>query len=247
MVHRRLGRTLCALALLFAPFAHAADHLDGPVASADPASDITDVFAWTSADGTKLNLVMDVFPSATTASKFSDATQYVFHTSSRSAFGQAATASEDIVCTFDTTQKISCWAGSEYVTGDASAAAGISSSDGKLHVFAGLRDDPFFFNLDGFKDAAADVKSAVAANALPAPDPAGCFNLGDPGTSGTIANTLVADLTHTSHGAAPPVDHFAGMNVLAIVIQVDLSIVNQGGPVVSVWGSTNRPVAQAAK
>ncbi|HEX4384168.1 MAG TPA: DUF4331 family protein [Myxococcales bacterium] len=219
----------------------AADHADGPAATADPSVDITDVFAWTSSDGKSLNLAMDVFPSATTTSKFSNTAQYVFHTSSTSAFGTAATSTENIICTFDASQKISCWAGSEYVNGDASPTAGISSSSGKLKVFAGLREDPFFFNIDGFHDAVADVIATAAANKLPTPDAAGCYNLGNPATTGTIANAVVADLTHTSHGAAAPVDHFAGLNVLSIVLTVDLSIVNAGGSVVSAWASTNRP------
>ena len=227
------------LILLLAPAVLAADHADGPAATADPSADITDVFAWTAADGKSVNLVMDVFPSATASSKFSDAAQYVFHTASHPAFGAAAAASEDIVCTFDAGQKVSCWAGSEYVTGDAGNKAGIASAGGKLRVFAGLRDDPFFFNLDGFKDAVADVKASAAS--LPPPDAAGCFNLGDPNNAGSIAHALVQDLTHTSHGASAAVDHFARLNVLALVLQVDLSIVNKGGPVVSVWGSTNRP------
>ena len=237
-----MKRTFPALLLLLtAPIALAADHLDGPAASADPTADITDLFAWTSPDGKSLNLVMDVFPAATTASKFSNTVQYVFHTSSRASFGAAAGASEDIICTFDAAQKVSCWAGSEYVNGDANTANGISSGGGKLRVFTGLRDDPFFFNLDGFKHAVADVKATAAAGGLPTPDAAGCYNLGNPGTSGTIASVIVKDLTHATDGTSPAVDHFAGLNVLAIVLQVDLSIVNKGGPVVGVWASTNRP------
>ena len=229
-----------ALLLLIAPAALAADHMDGPAATADPAADITDLYAWTSADGTKLNLVLDIFPAATTSARFSNAVQYVFHTSSLSAFGSAAGSTQDIVCTFDAAQKVSCWAGDEYVSGDAGNPAGLASGSGKLRVFAGLRDDPFFFNLHGFKHAVADVKATVAANGLPAPDAAGCYNLGNPGTSGTIASVLVKDLTHDTDGSSPAADSFAGGNVLAIVLQVDLSIVNQGGPVVGVWASTNK-------
>ena len=84
------------------------------------------------------------------------------------------------------------------------------------------------------------MKATVAANGLPAPDAAGCYNLGNPGTSGTIASVLVKDLTHDTDGSSPAADSFAGGNVLAIVLQVDLSIVNQGGPVVGVWASTNK-------
>ena len=235
-----MKRTFPALLLLLtAPVALAADHLDGPAASADPTSDITDVFAWTSPDGKSLNLVMDVFPAATAASKFSNTVQYVFHTSSHPAFGMTSGGTEDIVCTFDAAQKVSCWAGSEYVNGDASSTSGIAS--GKLRVYTGLRDDPFFFNLDGFKHAVSDVKATAAAGKLPTPDAAGCYNLGDPGSSSSIASVVVKDLTHAADGTSPAVDHFKGLNVLAIVLQVDLSVVNKGGPVVGVWASTNRP------
>ncbi|MCA1829202.1 MAG: DUF4331 family protein [Myxococcales bacterium] len=233
-----------ALAFLAVPLlARAADHTDGPAATADPTADITDLFAWTSSDGTKLNLVMDVFPAATASSKFSNTVQYVFHTQSHAAFGMAAAATEDILCTFDngSPQRVSCWAGSEYVNGDASSTGGIASSSGKLRVFAGLRDDPFFFNLDGFKHVAATVKSAATSGSLPAPDAGGCYNLGDPSMGGTTANTLVQYLTHAADGTSAAVNHFHGLNVLALALQIDLSIVNKGGPVVSVWGSTNRP------
>ena len=76
----------------------------------------------------------------------------------------------------------------------------------------------------------ADVKATAAANGLPTPDAAGCYNLGNPNTSGTIASVLVRDLTHDTDGTSPAADTFAGGNVLALALQVDLSIVNQGGP-----------------
>ena len=85
-------RLPAALLLLIAPIALAADHMDGPAATADPAADITDLFAWTSTDGARLNLVLDVFPGATSTAKFSNAVQYVFHTTSHSAFGAASPA-----------------------------------------------------------------------------------------------------------------------------------------------------------
>ncbi|HMC94667.1 MAG TPA: DUF4331 family protein, partial [Polyangia bacterium] len=55
---------------------HAADHRDGPAATADPAADITDVYAWMSADKTKVDLVMDVYPNAPAGAMFSDQTLY---------------------------------------------------------------------------------------------------------------------------------------------------------------------------
>jgi len=226
-----LGRTLTLAALLCASAALAADHQDGAAVLTDPSTDINDVFAWTSTDGTRLNLVMDVFPFATTAAKFSNVAQYVFHTTSSSAYGMSAAASEDILCTFDTSQIISCWGGGEYVHGDASSTAGIASSSGKLRVFAGLRDDPFFFNLDGFKATAAAVHNAAGSLTF---DAAGC-----PALDATTSNALVTQLKSAPGGGAPS-DHFKGANTLAIVVQIDTSLVTKGGTTVGVWASTNK-------
>lgn len=52
--------------------ASAADHIDGPQASADPSADITDAFAWMTPDASKVILVMDLTRNADVGSKFSD-------------------------------------------------------------------------------------------------------------------------------------------------------------------------------
>ena len=226
-----LGRALTLAALLCTSAGLAADHRDGAAVLTDPSTDINDVFAWTSSDGTKLNLAMTVFPAATTAAKFSNVAQYVFHTASTPGYGTPSTATEDILCTFDTSQKISCWGGGEYVTGDASATSGITSSSGKLRVFAGLRDDPFFFNLDGFKATAHLVHEAAGSLTF---DAAGC-----PALDQTTANALVTQLRSAPGGGAPQ-DFFAGLNGLAIVIQIDKTLVTKGGSTVSVYASTRK-------
>lgn len=212
--------------------ARAADHLDGPAVTADPAADITDLFAWMSSDASKVNLVMDVQPLADTNSKFSDAVQYVFHTTSQGAFGAAAAQSTNLICTFAASQTIQCWLGNqEYVTGDASNPAGISSADGKLKVFAGLRQDPFFFNLDGFHAATAAVQAAAANLTF---DAAGC-----PQLDATTSSALVGLLSTNPDDGGAAQDFFAGKNVLAISVQVDKSLLTGGGSFVSVWASTN--------
>jgi uncharacterized protein DUF4331 len=118
------------------------------------------------------------------------------------------------------------------VNGDASATSGIQSGSGKLKVFAGLRDDPFFFNLDGFKAVATAVHAAAPVLTF---DAAGC-----PALNTVTATALVAQLSHSPTGGAAE-DHFARNNVLAIVLSIDKTILTGGGPVLSVWGSTNRP------
>jgi hypothetical protein len=227
---KALGWSALAVTLFAAPLALAADHQDGPAATADPSADITDVFAWMSSDASKVNLVMDVFPFATGTPLFSNTVQYVFHTSSRPSFGTTAAASINVICTFDTAQTISCWAGAEYVTGDASSTTGLSSASGKLKVFAGLRNDPFFFNLDGFKATVADVTAAKGALTF---DSNGC-----PELDGPTSTALVTQLASAPDGGAPQ-NHFLGANLLAIVIQVDKSVLTAGGPLVSVWAATH--------
>ena len=225
------GRAITAAVLLFTVTAGAADHRDGAAVLSDPSTDINDVFAWTSTDGTKLNLGMTVFPAATAAARFSDVAQYVFHTTSSPGYGMPSTASEDIICTFDTAQKISCWGGGEYVTGDASSTSGIASASGKLRVFAGLRDDPFFFNLDGFKATAKAVHDAAGSLTF---DPAGC-----PALDAATSNALVTQLKSKPGGGAPT-DFFTGLNGMAIVVQIDRALVTRGGSTVGVYASTRK-------
>jgi hypothetical protein len=208
--------------------ARSADHLDAPATKADPTADLNDLYTWV--DGNNFILALTLFPAATTSSKFSDALQYVFHTTSGATFG-AISSTEDLICTFDASQKIQCWLGTdEYVTGDASSTAGLSSADGKLKVFAGLRADPFFFNLDGFHHAEATVESATGLTA----DEAGCPQL-DPATAATLREQL-----QSSPDGGPAGDFFRTLNGLAIVVSIDKTLVTKGGPVVSTWASSNK-------
>ena len=231
-----VGGACLATAIIHPRLARSADHLDAPATIAEHPADINDVYAFLPsaelAAGTATHAVfaMTVFPAAPADAKFSDAVQYVLHAQSGKVF-PATTDDYNIICTFDAAQKAQCWGGTdEYATGDASQAAGISSADGKFKVFAGLRADPFFFNLDGFKDTIATVDGAKAFLKF---NDAGC-----PAVDGNTSNTLVTKLGTTDGGTA--VDFFKKLNGLAIVVQVDKTLVTKGGPVVSVWGSTHK-------
>src|SRR5262249_17787534 len=140
----RLIVAAAALAGTLSGAAQAADHADGPRASADPSADITDVFAWMSLDAQRVNLVMSLVRNASAQSRFSNSVDYVFHTTSRARFGGVPSAERDIVCTFNKTQRVRCRGPQGLrVSGDASRPTGIASGDGRLRVFAGLRDDAF--------------------------------------------------------------------------------------------------------
>jgi len=231
-------RGALALAVMVgASTALAADHLDGPAVKADATTDITDVFTWM--DGNNVVLVMDVNPSAAAATQFSNKLQYVFHTSSSAKYPAMNPVETDVICTFDATNKISCWVGTaDYVNGDASATSGLKSASGKVNVFAGVRDDPFFFNLAGFHDVEATVEAAAPGLSF---DPAGC-----PNVNAATSAVLVKEISHTNMGASPPVDFFAPTaggysgNILALVVSIDKSLLTAGGPIVGVWASTNK-------
>lgn len=216
---------LVAVCGLACGVARAFDHGDGPGVLANPAVDIADVFAWMSEDAQRLNLIMTVFPNATVGAQFSSAAQYVFHIASRASFGDADAAGVDVICTFDASQTIQCWAGStQYVTGDASSPAGIASADGKLRVFAGLRDDPEYLNLSGLSSLRAAVIGVAGTLQF---DAAGCPTI-DASLSAALGGLL-----------ATGTDAFAS-NALALVVSIDQGLVTAGGPILSVWGSTNQ-------
>ena len=213
-------------------YALAADHIDGPQAAADPAADITDAFAWMTPNASKVILVMDLTRNADIGSKFSDSVQYVFHTTSSASYGGAASADVPVICQFDPQQRVSCWAGDEaYVAGDASSLSGITSSNGKLRVFTGLRNDPFFFNLAGFRETCRIVTGAASGLTF---DAAGC-----PALDSATSTALVTQL-QTAPGGGPAPDSFANFNVIAIVIEVDKSILTKNGPILSVATATYR-------
>ena len=210
----------------------AADHIDGPQASADPAADITDALAWMTPDASKVILVMNLTRNADVGSQFSDSVQYVFHTTSSASYGGAKSADVPVICQFDAQQQVQCWAaGGSYVTGDASGLSGITSGDGKLRVFTGLRNDPFFFNLAGFRETARIVTGAASSLTF---DAAGC-----PALDSATSTALVTQL-QTAPGGGPAPDSFANFNVISIVAEVDKSLVTTNGPIVSVAAATYR-------
>lgn len=226
-----LGSAVAAAAAVlgYSFTAQSADHLDSPAAVAEPTADITDVYSWM--DGNNAVFVLNVDPAAATTAKFSDKIQYVIHTGSGKF--PAPTDFVDIIATFDAAQKIQLWVGADhYVTGDASQSTGLSTTDGKVKVFAGPRSDPFFFNLDGFKNTIGLVKGASGSLTF---DTAGCPNNIDAPTSAALVNSL-----KSAPDGGAPVDFFKTLNVLSIVVSVDKALVTKGGTDLSVYASTHK-------
>lgn len=228
---RALGIVL-ALGLPIAAFA--ADHLDSPTAAStrEPTADITDVYAWMTSDATKLNLVAAVNADAGPNATFSDAVVYQFAVSSSAGFGEAQ-ESTLIPCKFLDGTNVECWAGNDYVVGDPTDPEGIVSDNGGLRVFAGRRDDPFFLEYNGFLNAVNLANSAVAAGAVQFEE----AKKGCPTLTAEQQGALVGALQSGNDGARAT-NTFAGQSVLALVLQVDRSIVDGNGPVLGVSFST---------
>jgi hypothetical protein len=204
----------------------ASDHLDTPTVIADPAADIGDIFAWTSSDGKRLNLVMDIV-----AHQFSDHLQYVFHVDSGKRFGKT-TATTLIMCRFNVADIAECWVGDmDYVHGDASSISGIEGKNRRFRLFAGLRDDPFFNNVKGTR-AMYGVAGSALKQGTPV-DSCGCPRF-DEAASHSILDTW----RHTDGG--PATDFLAGWKSSSLVISVDLDVVTSGGDLLAVWGAVHK-------
>jgi Domain of unknown function (DUF4331)/Polyketide cyclase / dehydrase and lipid transport len=139
------------------------DHVDGPRQIGDPASDLTDLFAFTSPENPgRTVLALDVFPSAGASAMFSNAINHsiVVRHVSVAGLGDAAKFKTDDkeyrfncrfsdlehgtaganpiqrgTCTFPDGQQVSIVVNDE---------KGASTPDGVFRVFAGLRSDPFY-------------------------------------------------------------------------------------------------------
>lgn len=239
-----------ACGLLLAGRGHAADHIDSDTLATAPLAmgDINDVYAWMSSDGSKVNLVMTVSPADPGGRAFGPGVQYVFHVTSKAGLPEDVIAkpangvTTTVICTFPAAATAQCWVVGpsglkDYVSGDASNTAGTSSSSGKLRLFAGRRSDPFFFNLQGFRAGAAQLdtfRGATTTNAANCPDLT-------PTNAGIVRSTLAApQATATTPCPANQADCFANLNVMALVVQVDKSLLNApNNTILGVWGSTH--------
>jgi hypothetical protein len=230
----------------------AADHGDAPGTAANPMADINDVYTWMTSDGNKVNLVMTVSPADDGQRHFGPTIEYVFHVRSSVDFAHAGTSTEtNVICKFADDTHAQCWVGANHYIAGNPSGAGITSGDGKIKLFAGRRSDPFFFNLQGFRDAVKAVDNAEGSNGSGLDilkDAAGCPNLGlaTPGTPAAIRGLLQEGPQGSAAGApcsqgsgSADRDCFINLNVMAIVLQVDKTLLTPGGPVVGVWGSTH--------
>ena len=219
-----IGLTAAALALA-ATRAGASDHLDTRTVIEDPRADIGDLYAWMSPDGRRLNLAMTIV-----GHSFSGQLTYAFHIDSGRKVG-ATSATANIECRFDRAGLTTCVMDKEdFLHGAADRPGGIEGRNGHFRVFAGLRDDPFFNNVKGTREAYQVALRALKSGA--AVDRANCPALGR-----SVANALLDQWRHTDGG--PATNFLAGWTPASIVVSVELDEVNRGGPLLAVWATTS--------
>ena len=154
---RSVAVLVATLAALVAPPLRASDHLDGPASSNDRVTDITDLYAFPTPQAPGfLTIILDIYPVVAATGHFSDKVTYTIYArraTIRSGDRPAFETSDEVAirCTFVTPQD------DDAHTATCKTDSGVGATvkthqvlphgagDG-LHLFAGRRSDPFFFN-----------------------------------------------------------------------------------------------------
>ncbi len=148
----RLFRLLAVASTCFFTAAFAADHIDSPNAAADPAADLNDFYVFVNPnDASEVIFALTINPFADRSTLFSDAVEYQIFLEN-----EPGLASE-IRCSFSRDQNVTCTApGDRTVSGP----TGQTNTNGDFRVWAGLRDDPFFFDFEAFNETIATATPA---------------------------------------------------------------------------------------
>jgi hypothetical protein len=214
----------CVLCLVGIAAALGSDHLDSPTVMTNPRADIGDLYAWTSSDARRLNLVMTIV-----GGSLSENIEYAFHVDSGRTLG-ATKIETSIVCRPASARTLDCRVGEhDRAHGDAGNAEGLVSRTGRMRVFAGPRDDPFFNNVKGTRNAYRIAASALEDGA--ASDAAGC-----PSFDVITAWEILSAWRQTDGG--PATNFLAGWTPAGLVVSIDLELVTAGGPLLAVSATT---------
>ena len=141
----------------------AADHGEAPGAAADPAADIADFYAWHTSNGT-IVAVITIQPLAVSGdSALYDAdVLYGVHIDTNA----DTTPDLDIYARFGQNADGDWGVQVENLPGASGPVVGAVETvitDGDVKVFAGLREDPFFFDAQGFGDTLSTSSVAFTA------------------------------------------------------------------------------------
>jgi hypothetical protein len=181
---------IAALAITAVP-AHAADHLDAPLVKTDGRTDITDVYAFQSprnADNTVLIMNVNPLAGVVSGTTFDPKGHYVFHVDND------GDAEEDlsVEATFGKPdsagiQKMKVKVGNQAV-GQGETGTPIQLKRGG-HGWAGVADDPFFFDLQAFNNL-----KATLANMTPETPDTFCDGGANDFFAGTNVSAIVVEV-----------------------------------------------------
>lgn len=221
MLHHigRLGASTLLAAALAAGPAWAADHIDAPFTTANPNSDINDLYAFTPTPDT-VAFVMTVVPFSDSATRLNPDYLYQFKLDTNGdavedqviqVIASGTGANQRYFVNGPVTPNVLGATGNTIRLDNAlSARFGQTTTDGTRTAFVGLRDDPFFFDLARFGEIIDDVAGR------------------DGSAAGSVENGGFND---------PGTDTLAGANTLAIVVEVPRAAV--GGGTLGVWATSS--------
>lgn len=151
LVPRRwVGLAASIACLAVTPFAFAADHNEAPGTSADPAADLADVYAWHTGNKVVAAVTFAGITASETGPVYDEDVLYTVHVDNDGDFEP----DHDIYVRFGQNDdgewgvQVENLPGSQTISGPVNT--NLSAGGGRL-VFAGWREDPFFFDLDGFR------------------------------------------------------------------------------------------------
>lgn len=168
-MHSSTGRAilpaLCvAAAGLLRPEARAADHLDAPLTMGDAAGDIADFYAWQEGEKLVAAISFAGLRGPSSPGTYDRGTLYGIHIDDNG----DAIADKTIWVRFGQNEAGEWGVKFEGIPGGDQEVIGpvdtVLDAGLELRAFAGVRDDPFFFDLDGFKATIADATLAFDAS-----------------------------------------------------------------------------------
>ncbi len=174
--------------------AEGADHKDSPSVEGDAGADITDVYAFRSpTNANNLVVALNVNPltppSANAATNFASGVDYRIHVDNNGDL----TADATVVVKFTGNDFTVTGLGNTPITGKVTPAgtAPMVTDAGGIKIFAGLRDDPFFFDLTGFKSFTSAPYTPASGLRQSGQTPADTF-------AGTNVSAIVIELPITA-------------------------------------------------
>ncbi len=171
------GISVVVGAMIWSARSNAADHLDPPArtdpmsaamgTTADRAADIADIFAYHRGTGATQTLVTALTfsgPNAPMAMQRMSCDRDVLYTIHIDTTGDAM-PEHNIRARLAPDDRMNCfvrWEGLPGVPNAVVVPAELTRTIGTVKVFAGFRDDPFFFDLQGFRETLAMAATAPA-------------------------------------------------------------------------------------